>query len=262
MDNKPKYLPDRFNGRIVIVTGAESGIGKATATRFALEGATVYGLGLRQELGNDWTRSIEGYGVSAKFLTCDVTNSSSVSATIEAIGSEHGQIDVLVNNAGKFLYGDLTETSESDWDQILATNLKSVYLTSKFSIPFMKRNGGAIVNIASVHAFATMEKVPAYAASKGAVVALSRQMAIDFIKDRIRVNSVVVGGVDTDMSRLHALSTGRTLDDLGYVLDDNVLGRAAKPEEIAAAITFLASADASFLVGTPLLVDGGLTADL
>lgn len=262
MDNKPKYLPDRFNGRIVIVTGAESGIGKATATRFALEGATVYGLGLRQELGNDWTHSIEGYGVSAKFLTCDVTNSSSVSATIEAIGSEHGQIDVLVNNAGKFLYGDLTETSESDWDQILATNLKSVYLTSKFSIPFMKRNGGAIVNIASVHAFATMEKVPAYAASKGAVVALSRQMAIDFIKDRIRVNSVVVGGVDTDMSRLHALSTGRTLDDLGYVLDDNVLGRAAKPEEIAAAITFLASADASFLVGTPLLVDGGLTADL
>lgn len=262
MDNTPIYLPDRFKGKIVIVTGAESGIGKATATRFALEGAIVYGLGLRQELGNDWTHSIKGYRVSAQFLRCDVTDSSSVSATIEAIGSEHGRIDVLINNAGKFLYGDVTETSESDWDQILATNLKSVYLTSKFSIPFMKKNGGAIVNIASVHAFATMEKVPAYAASKGAVVALSRQMAIDFIKDRIRVNSVVVGGVDTDMSRLHALSTGRTLDNLGYVLDDNVLGRAAKPEEIAAAITFLASADASFLVGTPLLVDGGLTADL
>ena len=262
MDNTPKYLPDRFKGKIVIVTGAESGIGKATATRFALEGASVYGLGLREELGNDWARSIKGYGVFVQFLKCDVTNSSSVASVIEAIGSEHGQIDVLVNNAGKFLYGDVTETSESDWDQILATNLKSIFLTSKFGIPFMRKNGGAIINIASVHAFATMEKVPAYAASKGAVVALSRQMAIDFIKDRIRVNSVVVGGVDTDMSRLHALSTGRTLDDLGYVLEDNVLGRAAKPEEIAAAITFLASADASFLVGTPLLVDGGLTANL
>ncbi len=262
MDNTPSFLPGRFNGKIVIVTGAESGIGRATATRFALEGATIYGLGLREELGNEWIRSLAGHSETAHFLKCDVTNSASVASTIESIGKKNGRIDVLVNNAGKFLFGDITETSEEDWDQILATNLKSIFLTSKFAIPYMKKIGGAIINIASVHAFATMEKVPAYAASKGAVVALSRQMAIDFIKDRIRVNSVVVGGVDTDMSRLHALSTGRTLDDLGYVLEDNVLGRAAKPEEIAAAITFLASSDASFVVGTPLLVDGGLTADL
>ncbi len=262
MDESPAYLPERFLNKIVVVTGAESGIGKAIASRFASEGAVVYGLGLRQDLGLAWMRSLKEKKLSVEFLVCDVANSSAVASVIHSIGSKHAQIDVLVNNAGKFLFGDVTETTESDWDQVLATNLKSIFLTSKYGIPYMREHGGSIINIASVHAFASMEKVPAYAASKGAVVSLSRQMAIDHIKDRIRVNSVVVGGVDTDMSRLHALSTGRTLDDLGFVLDDNILGRAGKPEEIAAAVTFLASSDASFVVGAPFLVDGGLTANL
>lgn len=262
MDEAPKYLPGRFLNKVVVVTGAESGIGNATASRFALEGATVYGLGLRQDLGLSWEHSLKEKNLPAEFMVCDVTNSSVVASVIDSIGSKHGHIDVLVNNAGKFLFGDVTETTESDWDLVLATNLKSIFLTSKYGIPYMREHGGSIINIASVHAFASMEKVPAYAASKGAIVSLSRQMAIDHIKDRIRVNSVVVGGVNTDMSRLHALSTGRTLDDLGFVFDEDVLGRAGRPEEIAAAITFLASPDASFVVGAPFLVDGGLTANL
>lgn len=263
MKNKTwKFVPKRFLDKVIIVTGAESGIGKATASRFVQEGATVYGIGLRAELGEHWLAETESYAGKAFFMKCDVSSALQVSDSINEIGAKHGHIDVLVNNAGKFFYGDITETSESDWDLILATNLKSMFLTSKYTIPFMKKSGGSIINIASVHAFATMEKVPAYAASKGAVVALSRQMAIDFIKDGIRVNSVVVGGVNTDMSVKHALSTGRTLDDLGFVLDDHVLGRAAAPEELAAGITFLASDDASFVVGAPFLIDGGLTANL
>jgi NAD(P)-dependent dehydrogenase (short-subunit alcohol dehydrogenase family) len=126
----------------------------------------------------------------------------------------------------------------------------------------MKIDGGAIVNVASVHAFATMDSVPAYAASKGAIVALSRQMAIDYITDGIRVNSVVVGGVKTQMSLQHAASLGQSLDDLGFVEDRKKLGRTAQPEEIAAGITYLASEDASFVVGSAFLIDGGLTADL
>jgi NAD(P)-dependent dehydrogenase (short-subunit alcohol dehydrogenase family) len=262
MRKKSNFIPERFSGKIVVVTGAESGIGKATASRFVQEGAIVYGLGLRLELGKSWIFDMQGSLGEANFVLCDVSNSSEVSSSIKEIGERHSRIDVLVNNAGKFLYGDVTETSETDWDSILSTNLKSMFLTSKFTIPFMKVAGGSIINIASVHAFATMEKVPAYAASKGAVVALSRQMAIDFIKDGIRVNSVVVGGVNTDMSIKHALSTGRTMEDLGFVHDVNILGRAAEPEELAAGITFLASEDASFVVGAPFLIDGGLTADL
>lgn len=261
-DRTWKFIPERFLDKVVIVTGAESGIGNATASRFVQEGAVVYGFGLRAELGEQWVIKMQSYAGKAHFMKCDVSNSQQVSNLINEIGVKHGQIDVLVNNAGKFLYGDVTETSEAEWDLILATNLKSMFLTSKYAIPFMQKSGGSIINIASVHALATMEKVPAYAASKGAVVALSRQMAIDFIKDGIRVNSVVVGGVDTEMSTKHALSTGKTLDDLGFVLDRKVLGRAAQPEELAAGITFLASDDASFVVGAPFLIDGGLTANL
>ncbi len=256
------FIPERFLGKVIIVTGAESGIGKATASRFVQEGATVYGFGLRTELGEQWVTATQSYAGKAYFFKCDVSDAKQVSDLIDKIGVKHDRIDVLVNNAGKFLYGDVTETSESDWDLILAINLKSMFLTSKYAIPFMKKAGGSIINIASVHAFATGEKVSAYAASKGAVVALSRQMAIDFIKDGIRVNSVVVGGVNTDMSVKHALSTGKTLADLGFVLDSGVLGRVAAPEELAAGITFLASDDASFVVGAPFLIDGGLTADL
>lgn len=256
------FTPERFLGKVVIVTGAESGIGKATASRFVQEGAVVYGVGLRTELGEQWVMQTQSYAGEAHFMKCDVSNAQQVSDSIDEIANKHARIDVLVNNAGKFLYGDVTETSEADWDLVLATNLKSMFLTSKYSIPFMKNAGGSIINIASVHAFATMEKVPAYAASKGAVVALSRQMAIDFIKYGIRVNSVVIGGVNTEMSVKHALSIGKTLDDLGFTQDSAVLGRAAAPEEIAAGITFLASEDASFVVGAPFLIDGGLTATL
>lgn len=256
------FIPERFLGKVVIVTGAESGIGKATASRFVQEGAMVYGFGLRTELGEQWVMQTQSYAGESHFMKCDVSNAQQVSDSIDEIANKHARIDVLVNNAGKFLYGDVTETSEADWDLVLATNLKSMFLTSKYAIPFMKKTGGSIINIASVHAFATMEKVPAYAASKGAVVALSRQMAIDFIKDRIRVNSVVVGGVNTEMSVKHALSIGKTLDNLGFVLENDVLGRAAEPEEIAAGITFLASDDASFVVGAPFLIDGGLTSNL
>lgn len=252
---------DKIND-VVIVTGAESGIGKASATRFAQEGAIVYGFGLRNELGQEWVQSVQDAAGTATFFACDVTKIAQVEECIKNVISAQGRIDVLVNNAARFLVGDVTDTSEEDWDSVLAVNLKSIFLTSKFTIPTMKKTGGAIINIASVHAFASYTKYSAYAASKGAVVALSRQMAIDHTADGIRVNSVVVGGVKTDMSIGLALAGGATVDNLGFIEDPKVLGRTAHPSEIAAGITYLASPDASFVVGSPFWIDGGLTADL
>lgn len=256
-------IPNRFKGQVVIVTGAESGIGMATASRFSREGAVAIGIGLRSELGDKWAGDLKKEGFAAEFYATDVANSLAVTNLITDIYSHHGRIDVLVNNAGVFLFKALGETTDEEWDHVLGVNLKAILHTSRAVLPVMqKANKGAIINIASVHAYATMEKVAAYAASKGAVISLSRQMAIDYIKDGIRVNSVVVGGVATDMSVKHALALGKSLDDLGFEKSKTKLGRAADPEEIASGITYLASEDASFVVGAPFLIDGGLLADI
>jgi len=263
MPSKASFIPNRFDKKVVIVTGAESGIGKATATRFAQEGANVYGLGLRAEIGEAWVKEMAGTGLTVNFTVCDLRKSAAIAEVVNGVGEINNGIDIVVNNAGTFLFRSVDETTEDEWDNVLDTNLKGIFLVSKYAIPFLrKRGGGSIINIASVHAYATMAKVAAYAASKGAVVALSRQMAIDYTKDKIRVNSVVVGGVDTDMSTAHALAIGKPLDDLGFVSDETQLGRAAQPHEIAAGITFLASSDASFVIGAPFIIDGGLLTDL
>jgi len=255
-------IPNRFKGKTCIVTGAESGIGKSTALRFAEEGANVVGFGLDSAAGESWTAEARNRGLLADFKRVDVSNSSEVAAAISEVGAKYKSIDVVVNNAAIFNHKKLHELDEATWDRVMAVNVKGAFLVSKSAIPFMRKNGGSIVNVASVHAFATMDAVPAYAASKGAVVSLSRQMAIDYIADGIRVNSVVVGGVKTNMSLQHAAAIGMSLDDLGFVEDPKVLGRTAHPDEIAAGILYLASEDASFVVGSAFLIDGGLTADL
>lgn len=163
-----------------------------------------------------------------------------------------------MNCAGIISFGTVLECAEDEWDAVMRVNLKSVFLVSREAIPHLRSaGGGSIINIASSHAFATMDHVAAYATSKAGVVGLSRQMAIDFAGDGIRVNSVIVGGVDTEMSNLHLDFLGRDRTEGRYVDGVKRLGRVAAPDEIARALMFLASSDSSFVTGSALVVDGG-----
>jgi NAD(P)-dependent dehydrogenase (short-subunit alcohol dehydrogenase family) len=182
-----------------------------------------------------------------------------VAVTVE----RHGRLDIVVNNAAILHATSVEETTEEAWDEVLRANLTSVFLVSKAAIPHLRAaGGGSIVNFASVHAQATVVRLAAYAAAKGGVVALSRQMAHDLVVDRIRVNAVIIGGVATEMSALHSRLLGDDMPSRGFVIDESVLGRTARPEEIAGAVRFLVGPDASFVNGSAFVVDGGMLAKL
>lgn len=254
----------RLEERVAIVTGAASGIGRATAEAFAAEGARV-ALGDVDEAGLEATAArVRNAGGAVLALRTDVARAGDCQALVEAAVAWGGGLHVLANVAGVGQFDATVETlDEAEWDRVLAINLKSVFLMSKHAIPHLRAaGGGAILNVASPHAFATTAGVAAYAASKGGVVALSRQMAIDFARDRIRVVAVVPGAVDTPMLRAHAERQGTTLEALGFHSDPGAIGRIGAPEELARALVWLASDEASFVTGAPIFVDGGLLARL
>ena len=178
--------------------------------------------------------------------------------------AQHGSLDIVVNNAAVGVFHKTVEsTDEDEWDRTLAINLKSAYLVSHYAIPHLReRGGGSIVNVSSVHAFATTEGVAAYAASKGSLLALSRQKALDFACDKIRVNTAIVGAVETDMLRAHAENEGKSYAEMGWVFDSRAIGRIGRPEEVAEALLFRASDASSFVTGAPLIADCGLLARL
>jgi NAD(P)-dependent dehydrogenase (short-subunit alcohol dehydrogenase family) len=253
----------RVAGKVALVTGATSGVGRATAVLLAREGASVVAAGRRTELGDELVEQLSAEGLSAHYIRTDVSKRDEVVRLVSGTVDRFGRLDIVVNDAAMFLFRGVEDCTEEEWDQVIDTNLKSVYLVCHEAIPHLRAvGGGAIVNVSSVHAYATMERVAAYAASKGGIVALSRQMALDYTRDRIRVNALIVGGVDTAMAQQHAAALGQTLVDTGFPADDRVLGRAAQPEEIAAGILFLVTPDASFVTGSPIFIDGGLLSRL
>jgi len=246
--------PDDFAGLGAIVTGAAQGIGSAIATRLAAGGASVALL----DVAPSALPPPVGKATSTSFIV-DVSDAGEVTSAVNAAHRKLGRIDVLVSCAGIQRYGSVVETSEEVWDEVMGVNLKSMYLVSKHCIPLMEQTGGgAIVNVASVQAFRAQRSVAAYAASKAAVVSLTRAMAVDHAPT-IRVNAVAPGSVDTPMlrnaARLFADDPDEAVEEWARM---HLLGRVARPEEVAEAVAFLASARSSFITGTSLVVDGGL----
>jgi len=248
----------RLEGKVAIVTGAARGIGRATALRFSAEGARVV-LADRDRDALAATAAAAGPADAVLARPCDVARAAEVEALVTAALERFGRIDILVNNAGYGHRGTVEQTSEAEWDALMATNVKGVFLCSRAVLPAMRRQGGGtIVNVASTTSFIGIPERAAYVASKGAVAALTRAMAVDHAKEGIRVVAVAPGTVATDYYD-RVVAGSRDPEGMRRMLAARqLIGRAGTPEEIANAILFLASDEASFCVGTILLVDGGM----
>jgi NAD(P)-dependent dehydrogenase (short-subunit alcohol dehydrogenase family) len=246
--------------KLMLITGAAGGIGRATVDLFTNKGWRVIGVD-RQPFGDDFPK--DGF-----FIEADISEPAQLESIFEQTKSFTDTIDALINNAAYQIAKPLIETTVEEWDAVMASNLRSVFLSAKLAYPLLKaRGGGAIVNVSSVHAVATSKDIAAYAASKGGLLALTRAMAIEFAPDNVRVNAILPGAVDTPMlraglSRDHA--GGGTIEQrLENLANNTVSGKIGKPIEIAQSIFFLSDeTQSSFMTGQALIVDGGATARL
>ncbi len=250
----------RFDGKVALVTGAASGIGRATALRLAEEGARVVAVD-RDEGGNQAVvADLLDSGHTAVAATCDLLDTGSIAPTVDAAAGEWGRLDVVCNIAGIGHFArDEVETLEA-WNQVIAVNLTGTYLVSQAALPhLLAGEGGAIVNTSSSSATAGAPWSSAYSASKGGVIALTQTMAVTHGKQRLRVNCIAPGGVETPIVEQFSFPDGVEMDRalLGRIMPFDRMG---EPEELAAAFAFLASDDASYCNGIVLRVDGGLQA--
>lgn len=244
----------------VLITGAGGGIGRAAVSLFCEHGWHVIGVD-RNPFG-------EGFPQDGQFIQADVSHPESLEQLFKDLANSTKTLQALVNNAAVQVAKPLVETTIEEWDEVLASNLRSAFIFSKLAYPLFKANGsGAIVNVSSVHAVQTSTNIAAYAASKGGLLALTRAMAIEFAPDNIRVNAILPGAVDTPMLRAGLgrghVGSGDMQSRLDNLAKKTVNGRIGQPSEIASAIYFLAdNSQSSFMTGQSMVVDGGATARL
>jgi len=247
----------RLAGKVAIITGAGSGMGKATAILFAKEEAKVIAAEIVEQAGQATVRAIEEEGGEAIFVKTDVAKKEDVEAMVKAAVERYGKIDILVNCAGIALAEvSTTECTEEIFNRIIATNLNGVWLGMKYAIPQMiSTGGGAIINFASIAALEAYQGLPAYSASKGGVISMSRVAAIEFAAKNIRVNCVAPGHIATPM-----LLDAWAEEGLQRFRNIAPQGRLGEPEEIASVVLFLASNESSHITGQTIVIDGGVTA--
>ncbi|HEY3879868.1 MAG TPA: SDR family NAD(P)-dependent oxidoreductase [Trebonia sp.] len=252
----------RFTGKAGIVTGAGMGMGAAIARALAAEGAAVAAFDLDGAAAEKVAAEINSAGGRAIAVAGSVTSAADARRAVDEAVAAFGGLDLLVNNAGVVIYGEVPDYAEQDWDTVVGTNLKGQFLMCKYAIPrISQRGGGAIVNMASVQAVASQREVASYAASKGGVVSLTKSLALDHARNGIRVNCVLPGSVRTPMLRHAAeLAEGdpeQTIETWGRI---HPRGTVIEPEEIASVVLFLLSSDASAMTGSAVVADAGLTA--
>jgi len=252
----------RLAEKVVIITGAGRGIGRAAALLFASEGARLALVDINEESGEAAAEEVRLQGGEAIYVKTDLTHSAQVKMMADTVVEKYGRIDVLYNNAGINHFGKVTDADEAAWDRVMAVNAKSVFLTCKFVIPIMaKQKKGVIINTGSAASLVGLANLSAYTASKGAVLQLTRNMALDYAKDGIRVNAICPGVTATEM-------TEQVIYDdpdpkAARERFDRVIprGSMAAPIEIANAALFLASDESSYITGAAIPVDGGYTAE-
>lgn len=256
-------MTDRLGGKVALISGAGSGIGRAAAQLFATEGAAVAVLDLRAEAADETVAKIVADGGRAVALVANVASAHEVEAAMAAAVSTLGRLDVVYNNAGVDSKGSVANATEDDWDRAFAVNAKGTFLVSRAAVPHLiAAGGGSIINQGSVAALVGVPNFAAYCAAKGAVVALTRSMAVDLAQHQIRVNAICPGTVFTPLMEpmLRARGDGDLQAGLAKTLLKYPIGRLGTPEDIARVALFLACDDAAFLTGSTVTADGGMTA--
>jgi NAD(P)-dependent dehydrogenase (short-subunit alcohol dehydrogenase family) len=249
----------RLANKIIIITGSGSGIGRSTALLFANEGATVVVNDLDTEKGTETVKEIQASGGSAMFVHADVTNAEAVKALVDQVIAEYGRIDVLFNNAGISGVGALHEVDPDVWDRVMNVNTRGVYLPSKYALPhMMERKAGVIINMSSCVAEIGLARRAVYSASKGAILALTKSMQVDYASYNIRVNALLPGTILTPFVENYLKTS---YDDPEVAMESlkkrQLSGEMGKPEDVAFAALFLASDESRFMMGSPLYIDGG-----
>jgi len=251
----------RLAGKSAVITGGGTGIGQAIALAFAREGAQVAVAGRRKEKLDETLHLLQQAGCSALALECDVTKAADTQRVVKSAEGAFGKVNVLVNNAGALSVSTVENITEEDWDRVMATNVKGPFLMSRAALPAMRRaGGGSIINVGSVLGIVAIRDRAAYCASKGGVSMLTKAMALDHAQDNIRVNCVCPSIVESDMTRNLFAETEAGRQARESRLASIPLGRFGKPADIAGLTVFLASEESSWMTGTVIPVDGGVTA--
>ncbi len=251
-------MPNRLKNKIAIITGAARGIGAKSAQFFAQEGAAVALWDLHAERGQETTQQIQAQGGKAIFCHCDVTDAVQIERAAAHVQSELGMPNVLFNNAGIAVVGELEQISEDDWERQYAVNVKSIYLVSRAIIPLMREaGGGTIINMGSESAYVGFPMHPAYTSSKAAVVHLTRSMAVRYAEDNIRVNSLCPGTINTELYQ-EFLAQQPDPDAVNREIEEMHPLGIGEPEDIAWAAVYLASDESKYMTGAPMLIEGGI----
>ena len=254
-------MAGRLQGKVALITGGSSGIGEATAKLFAREGAKVVIADVQLEKGQQVVAAIQAEGGEASFVRADVSRDADAKQMVEFTVGRYGRLDVLFNNAGVESTKPVVETSEAEWDRIMAVNAKGVFLGTKHAISaIQKSGGGSIINTSSIFGLIGSPGFAAYHASKGAVRLLTKSTALAHAKDKIRANSIHPGVIETPMLREVIATESNPEQARAEWMKGEPIGRFGTPEDIAYGALYLASDESSFVTGTELVIDGGWTA--